>query len=125
MDCLRVSGLAGDFNSLILFRSVAFKVTRKRGIKLVTGGNAKGAALLGVVTKGRSCSDKTIIFQGSLQINCLRRVPRCPSNLAILRTYFCSPGRAIHLVTRCRRTVTDNSRSGLRSVLLEVSGLGT
>lgn len=121
MPCLRMSGLAGSFNSLILFRGVSFNVTRNRHIKLVTGGNAKGAALLGIVTNGRKCSGKGVIFHHSLHISCLRRSPRCPRRLAILRTYFRRNGDAIRLVGRCRHYVRASKRPKLSRLLIHVS----
>lgn len=120
-----MSGLAGSFNSLILFRGVSFNVTRNRHVNLVTGGNANGAALLGVLSKGRKCSDNGVIFHHSLQISCLRRSPRCPRRLAILRTYFRRNGDAIRLVGRCRQYVRARKRPKLSSLLMHVSRRGT
>lgn len=123
--CVRMSKLAGSFNSLMLFQGVSFKITRKRHVNLVTGGNANGAALLGVVTNGRKCSRKDVIFHHSLQINCLRRSPRCPRSLAILRTYFCRKGDAIRLVGRCRDYVRARNGPKLRRLLTQVRRRGT
>lgn len=120
-----MSGLAGSFKSLILFRGVSFNVTRKRHVNLVTGGKAKGAALLGVVSKGRKCSDKGVMFHHSLHISCLRRSPGCPRRLAMLRTYFRRNGDIIRLVGRCRHYVRARKRPKLRSLLIHVSRRGT
>lgn len=118
-------GLAGSFNSLILFGNVSFNVTRKRHVKLVTGGNSKGAALLGVLTNGRNCSRKGVAFHHSLHINCLRRDPGCPRRLAILRTYFCRNGSAMRLVGRCRQYVRAPNGPNVSRLLIQVRRRGT
>lgn len=88
VPCLSIRGLAGHFKTRILFSGVSFSVTRKRGIKLITHGNANGSALVSILVSGRKRRDNSVVCQHSLGINCLRRSPGFSPRRDMLRTYF-------------------------------------
>lgn len=70
---LAIRDLSGSFPKRALFDSVSFRVGHKRHMTLVNGGNANGAAVLGVVGKLVSTSDNEFALNSGMRVNCCSR----------------------------------------------------
>ncbi len=82
---MTMSNLTIRFNKAALFDSVSFRVGRGSHVTLVNGGNTKGDALLGVLTKIQRPAEKQIATPGSYIVTCLPRRLVARSKHAIFR----------------------------------------
>lgn len=77
--------MAGSCAKEGLFSGTSFCIRRGRGVNVVNVGNAKGSALLGVITNSRRPSRKAIAATGRVIVGCLPRGPRFSPSRATLR----------------------------------------
>ncbi len=92
------------FTTAPLFRSISCIVGSGRHVTLINGGNTKGSAVLGVVTKRRRPASNMISISNRSAVKCLPRIVILDSR------------RAIHRRTRRTFTRVKHVRRHLRQV---------
>lgn len=135
--------LAMRFGTAPLFRSIDCIVGGGSQVTLINGGNTKGSAVLGVLTKLRDPAQNIVTVPHSMAVNCLPRIVVLTSGRAIVRRTRLTFRRVFRLRTslrhvgrrltsqascssrRCRGLVSHFARRGSHFLVVKNAGFRT